>query len=194
MNRDDRTTADYVRLELHLNPFSFRETTSRYRVQSEEAWIKLIGKEGEYLAREFDTYAVLLYPIDRIPRELLLSLSERLNSIDRLREALMKPMDWKDFVTFRVREGLITSWDLRLQDFIGRDLVNGVLNPAGLEFVEVDDGIEVSCKLDSFRSESLDSAFRAISLALGLYFDLKPLQEDISLKLAKEYLERISRD
>ncbi|MEM4146478.1 MAG: hypothetical protein QXH41_02255, partial [Metallosphaera sp.] len=70
MSYDERTTADDVRVEIHLNPFSFRETISRYRIESEDSWVKLVGKEGEYLAKEFDSYAVLVYPIYLIPTEL----------------------------------------------------------------------------------------------------------------------------
>ena len=191
MNRDERTTSE-VRLELHLNPFSFHETTSRYRVEEEDNWLRLTGKEGEYLAREFETYAVLLYPISWIPRELILSLNHRLTSVDKLRDVLMKPMDWKDFVTFRIREGQITSSDLKLENFLGRDLVNNVLESEGIEFVELDEGVELACKLESFSWSSLNLAFWKISMGLSLYFELKRYHEDVSLRLAQEYLSRFN--
>ncbi|AEB95371.1 MAG: hypothetical protein QXR57_04475 [Metallosphaera sp.] len=194
MSYDERTTADDVRVEIHLNPFSFRETISRYRIESEDSWVKLVGKEGEYLAKEFDSYAVLVYPIYLIPTELIRSLSYRIPSIDRLREVLMKPYHWRDFVTFRVREGFIMSSDLELNVFLGMDLVNDVLVTTGLEFINLEDKLEIACRLQDFGSGSLDKAFRRISLGLSLYFELKRSQEDVALKLSREFLSKILSD
>ncbi|QKR00572.1 hypothetical protein GWK48_09440 [Metallosphaera tengchongensis] len=195
MSCDERTTAEDFRIELHLNPFTFRETTLRYRVIEEDNWLRLTGKEGDYLAKDFESYAILLFPIQMIPREVLNSLDVRLTSIDMLREVLMKPNVWRDYLTLRVREGRVITADLMLENFMGRDLVNDIIADIGVKYVEGQDGLEISSILTNFSWRELNEAFKRISFALSLYNQIRRNQEEIALNLANSFMTNYrSRD
>ncbi|EHP70840.1 hypothetical protein MetMK1DRAFT_00013440 [Metallosphaera yellowstonensis MK1] len=185
---DDRTATEPLRLELHLNLYSFRESIVRYRIEGEGEWLRLRGREGEYLARELESYAVLLYPVRSVSNEVLTALLNPIPSVDRLREVLMRPDLWRDYITFKLKVGEMDTTDLKLEDFLGRDLVNDVLRQYGVRLIQSDEFVEISVDLNEVSQRSLDTALRKVWLTLSLYHEIRESQEDVALKTAQKYV------
>jgi len=185
---DDRTATEPLRLELHLNLYSFRESIVRYRIEGEGEWLRLGGREGEYLARELESYAVLLYPVRSVSNEVLTALLNPIPSVDRLREVLMRPDLWRDYITFKLKVGEMDTTDLKLEDFLGRDLVNDVLRQYGVRLIQSDEFVEISVDLNEVSQRSLDTALRKVWLTLSLYHEIRESQEDVALKTAQKYV------
>lgn len=191
MSYDERTTSEAV-IEINFNLYAFRESVSNYQVSYQGGWAILKGKEGEYLSKEFDNYAVLVYPVNA-PMDLLESLSVKNEKIDKFREALYKPRYWRESVTIHlVRDKLITGTDIELTPFNGVDLVNDILRAEGTEFETIDENLVISARVERpLTAHILGKALYRISVCLSLYYKIKEAQEDIALKMAQEALSEL---
>ncbi|EWG07579.1 MAG: hypothetical protein ASUL_03694 [Candidatus Aramenus sulfurataquae] len=191
MSYDERTTSEAV-IEINFNLYAFRESVSNYQVSYQDGWIVLKGKEGEYLSREFDNYAVLVYPVNA-PKDLLEALSVKNEKIDKFREILYKPRYWRESVTIHlVKDKLVTGTDIELVPFNGVDLVNDILRTEGAEFKTIDDNLVISVTVERpLTAQNLGKALYKLSVCLSLYYRIKEAQEDIALKIAQEALSEL---
>ncbi|AWR93517.1 hypothetical protein [Acidianus brierleyi] len=191
MNYDERTTAEAI-IEIYFNLYAFRESISNYQITYENDWSILKGKEGSYISKEFDTYAILIYPTNA-PDDLLNAFSNKISKIDKFREILYKPKYWREYITLHLNGNKIfTGNDLNLFPFNGEDIVNDLLNSEGIEFITLDDELRIATHLERpINSDTLSRALNKLLVSLSLYYRIKEAQEDIALKLTKEILDSI---
>jgi hypothetical protein len=191
MNYDERTTAEAI-IEIYFNLYAFRESISNYQITYENEWSVLKGKEGSYISKEFDTYAILIYPTNA-PPDLLEAFSKKIDKIDKFREILYKPKYWREYITLHFNGNKIfTGNDLNLSPFNGEDIVNDLLNSEGIEFITTDDEMRISTQIERpINPYILSKALNRLLVSLSLYYRIKEAQEDIALKLTKEILEII---
>lgn len=188
MSYDERTAAEAV-VEIHFNIYEFRDSISNYTIISNDDWQILSGREGKYMAKEFDTYGVLLYPIET-PEDIKNAFSSKIDRIDKFREVLYKPRYWREFITIMIEGNkLYTSLDLGLQTFNGVDLVNSIARSKGIEYEDKDGYLRISIEVPRpLTNEKLNDAMERLSKALLLYYKIKEYQEDIASKLASQML------
>ncbi|MFP3218314.1 MAG: hypothetical protein RXQ99_06895 [Acidianus sp.] len=188
MSYDERTTAEAV-IEIHFNLYEFRDSISKYTIVSDDNWQIISGKEGKYMTKEFDTYGILMYPIET-SEDIKYAFSNKIEKIDKFREALYKPRYWREFITIMIEGNkLYTSPDLGLQIFNGVDLVNDIARSKGIQYEDIDDYLRISIDLTRpLTKESLNDAMERLSKALLLYYRIKEYQEDVASKLASQML------
>ncbi len=188
MLKDFFSTTDRITLEIYFNPYAFHETITRYQVESEGDWTKT--KNG-YMMKEFGNYAIILYPILPEDSDLIISLSQKIENLDRFRETLMKPGSFKDSITIHIQsDELTTSPELDLEELVGLSLVNDVLSQKGIVFKEKDDLILVSIKIERpLTSSKLSEYLSKLAIALKLYYKIKEEQEDVALKTSLSFLQ-----
>lgn len=187
MSRDEKTTAEAM-IEIHFNLYELEESISKYRIIDRNDWTIIAGREGEYLLKEFDTYGVLIYPVNTT-EDIKNAFSFRLDKIDVFREMLHKPLYWRESITVYINKTkMFTSQSLNLETFIGIDLVNNILRTKGIEFKDIDGIISIIIEIDRpLNRENLNSAIEKLSRALSLYFRIKEAQEEIARRLAIEF-------
>lgn len=191
MSYDERTTTEAI-IEIYFNLYAFRESISNYQITYENDWSILKGKEGSYISKEFDTYAVLIYPTNA-PNDLLEAFSKKIDKIDKFREILYKPRYWREYITLHLNgDKVFTGNDLNLFPFNGEDIVNNLLNSEGIEFITIDDEMRISTYIKRpISSDTLSKALNKLLVSLSLYYRIKEAQEDIALRLTKEILDLI---
>ncbi|MCY0849371.1 hypothetical protein [Sulfuracidifex metallicus] len=183
----NRQSSQNITIEIYFNPYAFHESITKYQIENDGDWIKT--KNG-YMMREFGNYAILIYPILSQDNDIVMSLSEKLDNLDRFRESLMKPGNFKDSITLHVTENEITtSLDLDLQEIVGLSLVNDVISQKGVLFKENEDLTYVSVSIKRpLTSNSLSEYFSKIAYALKLYYKIREEQEDIALKTSLQFV------
>lgn len=184
MSYDEKTTAEAM-IEIHFNLYELKESISSYKILSQDEWTIIAGKEGEYLLKEFDTYGILIYPVNTA-KDIIQAFSFRLDKIDKFREILYKPLYWRENITIYINKNIIyTSNDLNLEKFNGLDLVNNILKNKGIEFRDNDGLLTIITEIERpLDKEKLNSAIEKLAKALSLYYKIKEAQEDIAQKLA----------
>ncbi|AWR96484.1 hypothetical protein DFR86_02230 [Acidianus sulfidivorans JP7] len=187
MNNDERTTTEAM-IEIHFNLYELRESIASYRIIDENDWITLSSKEGDYLLKEFDTYGILIYP-SNVKSEIKNAFSQRLEKIDKFREALYKPQFWREYITIYIDgDTIYTGDDLNLEFFNGIDLVNSILKSKGIEFNYDESRVRITVKVSRpLNSSIVNHAMENLSRAISLYFRIKEAQEDIAEKLAMKF-------
>ncbi|BDC18382.1 hypothetical protein [Acidianus sp. HS-5] len=188
MSYDERTTTEAT-IEIHFNLYEFRDSISKYTIVSDDDWEIISGKEGKYLTKEFDTYGILIYPIE-VSDDIKNSFLNKIEKIDKFREALYKPRYWREFITILIQgDKLFTSSDLGLETFNGVDIVNDIARSKGIQYENVDDYLRISIDITRpLDKDSLNNAMERLSKALLLYYKIKEYQEDIASKLASQML------
>jgi len=105
----------------------------------------------------------------------------------------MKPGFFSESLSVIIRDDELTTLpSLQLEWFPGQDLVNSLLRPAGLELGRDEDGYSIIVvKIGRPLSpEELDRALDKLGLGLSLYQRIREAQEDVALKVAKDFLSR----
>ncbi len=175
-------------LEIYFNPYAFHESISKYQIESEGDWSKT--KNG-YMMREFPNYALLIYPILPEDNDLVLSLSEKIENLDRFREILMRPGRFKDSITLHIdSEEISTSSELELEELVGVSLVNDVISQKGIMFKEKDNLLSLIVKIERpLTNAKMNEYLSKIASGLRLYFKIKEDQEDVALKTSLSFLQ-----
>jgi hypothetical protein len=175
--------------EIFLNPLALKDVLNRFRVVDYSMGWTVVEEFNRYYVKEFDSYGVLLdYSSDP---DVVDSFSSFLRSVDRIRYYLMKPGFFSESLSVIIRDDELTTLpSLQLEWFPGQDLVNSLLRPAGLEIRRDEDGYSIIVvKIGRPLSpEELDRALDKLGLGLSLYQRIREAQEDVALKVTKDFL------
>jgi hypothetical protein len=192
---DELINLSDIWVEVFFEYNSFKEILEKYPFEIYGEWY-IIHSYPKMLAKEFNSYFLLIYPYEKICEDFLKIFSNKFEILDKFKEFTFLPNNWKTSITFKINKDFIAlGSEFNITIFHGIDLINNILKDKNMEFKILDDcEVELRIKLTKkIDGNELIKIFELLYYGLKIYYDIKKEQETIVMKLISRIDETLDK-